>query len=422
MNVFLDMVGCRLNQAEIEQMARQFRAQGHHIVASADAADLVVINTCSVTSEAAADSRQKIRRAARAGAGGIIVTGCWSSLQPREAAELPQVLRVVPNDQKETLVPDHLGLPRETFDLEPLDRAPLPGLRQRTRAFIKVQDGCDNACTFCVTTLARGESRSRPVRAVLDDIHAALAGGTREIVLTGVHLGGWGADLGLRLRHLVSEILQKTDAPRLRLSSLEPWDLDEGFFSLWEAPRLMPHLHLPLQSGSDSTLRRMRRKTPRDSFRTLVAAARRAIPGVAITTDVIAGFPGESETEFDETLAFVREIGFAGGHVFTYSARPGTPAARLREQVPHDLRRERSRQLRQAFEQSAIEYRRACLGQVFPVLWEASSARTATGWQMEGLAPNYLRVLAEAPEPRWNQVDRVRLTGLAADGVYGQIE
>src|SRR5512138_2028608 len=192
MNIFLDMIGCRLNQAEIEQMARQFRAQGHTIVGAAGEADLVVINTCSVTSEAAADSRQKIRRAARDGAGEIVVTGCWSTLQPQAAAELPQVLKVIPNDHKDTLVSNLLD--QQPFNLEPLDRVPLPGLRQRTRAFIKVQDGCDNACTFCITTIARGDSRSRPATEVIDDVRAALHGGTQEIVLTGVHLGSWGQD------------------------------------------------------------------------------------------------------------------------------------------------------------------------------------------------------------------------------------
>src|SRR5690242_15837631 len=189
MNVFLDMVGCRLNQAEIEQMARQFRAEGHTIVPAAEQADLVVVNTCAVTGQAAADSRQKIRHAARAGAGEVVATGCWTSLTPEQALALPGVRRIVTNDHKDTLVADLLGLPKEHFDQEPLDRQPIPGLRQRTRAFIKTQDGCDNHCTFCITTVARGASRSRPAAQVLADVKAALGGGAREIVLTGVHLG-----------------------------------------------------------------------------------------------------------------------------------------------------------------------------------------------------------------------------------------
>lgn len=466
MNIYLDMIGCRLNQAEIELMARQFRAEGHTLVGAAGEADLVVINTCSVTSEAAADSRQKIRRAAREGVGQIVVTGCWSTLQPQAAAELPQVLKVVPNDRKDTLVPDlfrdaranqpeigkNIAQPNvdrahvpdlldhlisnpstgsgQVFNTEPINRIPLPGLRQRTRAFIKAQDGCDNACTFCITTIARGESRSRPAAEVIADIQAALHGGAQEIVLTGVHLGSWGQDLSTELkagfsaghlRHLIAQILSETDVPRLRLSSLEPWDLDEDFFSLWASPQLCPHLHLPLQSGSAATLKRMLRKTSPESFRGLVASARRLIPGVAITTDLIAGFPGETEAEFAETLAFIKEIDFAGGHVFTYSARPGTPAARIKEQVPHAIRKERNHLLHAAFAEMSAAYRERFIGQTLPVLWEASAKRNERGWQIEGLTGNYIRVTATAPELRWNKVDEVKLMGLTAEGLSGEI-
>jgi threonylcarbamoyladenosine tRNA methylthiotransferase MtaB len=419
--VYLDTIGCRLNQAEIEHMARQFRAQGHTIVAEAAGADLAVVNTCAVTNEAAADSRQKIRHAAHAGAGEIIATGCWSTLQPMQAAELPHVARVIPNDRKDWLVPEVLGVKPEAFDLEPLTRIPLPGLRQRTRAFIKVQDGCDNACTFCITTIARGAGRSRPISDVLADIHSALAGSTQEVVLTGVHLGSWGQDFGEHLRTLVQVILDETDTPRLRLSSLEPWDLDESFFSLWQNPRLLPHLHLPLQSGSASTLKRMLRKTTPQSFRDLVAAARAVMPGVAITTDVIAGFPGETDEEFAETLAFVRKMEFAGGHVFTYSSRPGTPAARMKNHVPTNVKKARNAQLRAAFSEMGETYRRQFIGQRQQVLWESVTELGEWGWQMEGLTGNYIRVTAYAPSPRWNMVDKVKLTGLSADGLKGEI-
>jgi threonylcarbamoyladenosine tRNA methylthiotransferase MtaB len=423
MKIHLDTVGCRLNQAEIERMARQFRAEGHVIVPEAAGADLVVINTCAVTTEAAADSRQKIRQAARAGAGEVIPTGCWTTLAPDQALALPSVRRIVDNDHKDTLVADLLGLPAEHFDLEPLAREKLPGLRQRTRAFIKVQDGCDNHCTFCITTVARGVGRSRRIEDVLADIRAALAGGTREIVLTGVHLGSWGHDFSspAHLRTLIQAILDETEAPRLRLSSLEPWDLDAEFFSLWQNPRLLPHLHLPLQSGSASTLKRMLRKTSPDSFRELVAAARENIPGVAITTDVIAGFPAETEEEFAETLAFIREMDFAGGHVFTYSARPGTPAAKIKAQLPTDLKKARSAQLRAAFAETGARYQSQFIGKTLRVLWESVRELAEWGWQMEGLSENYLRVRASAPSPRWNHVDAVKISGVSDDGLTGEI-
>ncbi len=291
MKVYLDTIGCRLNQSEIENMARQFRVAGHEIVAIPESADLAVVNTCAVTAKAASDSRGKIRHIARSGVEEIVATGCWTTLQPKEAAALPGVLHVVTNSRKDRLVSDVLNLPQETFDQEPIARERLPGLHHRTRAFIKVQDGCDNHCTFCITTVARGQGRSRPLAQILTDIQAALAGETKEIILTGVHLGSWGQDFGRHLRDLVGAILRETDVPRLRLSSLEPWDLDEDFFSLWEDRRLCAHLHLPLQSGSASTLKRMARKTTPTSFRKLVAAARRIIPEAAITTDIIARVP-----------------------------------------------------------------------------------------------------------------------------------
>jgi threonylcarbamoyladenosine tRNA methylthiotransferase MtaB len=430
LKIYLDTIGCRLNQSEIETMARGFRAAGHEIVASAAGADLAVVNTCAVTSDAAADSRQLIRHLARAGVSQIVPTGCWATLQPKEASNLPNVLKVVSNSEKENLVEETLNVERLTFNEEPINRTPLPGLHRRTRAFIKVQDGCDNACTFCITTVARGESRSRPLEDVIRDIQFALDGGTKEIVLTGVHLGSWGQDFsksgdfgvrGTHLRDLVKAILTETSTPRLRLSSLEPWDLDAAFFSLWADRRLMPHLHLPLQSGSESTLRRMARKTTSASFRALVAAARASIPDVAITTDIIAGFPGETDAEFAETLAFVREMDFAGGHVFTYSPRPGTGAAKMKGQTRPEVRKKRNAILREALEESSNVYRQKFVGRRLSVLWESVTELDEWGWQMEGWTENYLRVRAAASSPRWNEVDEVEVVEAGREGLKGVI-
>ena len=421
MKIYLDTIGCRLNQSEIEAMARGFRAAGHEIVVSAGMAELAVVNTCAVTNEAASDSRGKIRQIARAGVDEIVATGCWATLQPQQAMGLPNVRQVVTNNRKDRLIADVLNLPEDSFELEPIVRQPLPGLHRRTRAFIKVQDGCDNHCTFCITTIARGEGRSRPVADVLLDIQSAFDGGAKEIVLTGVHLGSWGYDFNSHLKQLIKLILRETDVPRLRLSSLEPWDLDEDFFSLWDDERLMPHLHLPLQSGCESTLRRMARKITPDSFRKLVAAARQGIPDLAITTDLIAGFPGETDDEFAEALAFVREMDFAGGHVFTYSPRPGTGAARMKGQVRPELRKKRNHILHDVLEESAKGYREKFVGRVLPVLWESTSEMGEWGWQMEGLTRNYLRVSAFALSPRWNEIDRVQVDELNDGRMKGVI-
>ena len=423
MRVFVDTIGCRLNQSEIEAIASQFRAAGHTLVSQASEADLVVVNTCAVTAEAASDSRQKIRQAARGGAKEIAVTGCWATLNPQGAAALPGVTHVFPNDAKDSLVAKLLHSPPDAFDQEPIARQPLPGAHLRTRAFIKVQDGCDNRCTFCVTTLARGSGRSRGVATVKADVQSALLGGSQEIVLTGVHLGSWGQDFAeaRHLKDLVSALLGETDVPRLRLSSLEPWDLSADFFSLWADRRMCRHLHLPLQSGAEKTLRRMARKTRPDSFAGLVADARRWIPGVAVTTDVIVGFPGETEAEYEESLEFVRRMQFAGGHVFSYSPRPGTAAAKFPGQVPMAVRKERSARMRAVLADASRQFRAGFIGQILPVLWEAAQGVGPDGWHLSGLTDNYLRVSALAPGDLWNQITPVDLTEVTFEGLRGTI-
>lgn len=409
MKVFLDCVGCRLNQAEIEKMARQFRAEGHEIVADTREADLAVINTCTVTNQAAADSRHKVHQATRNGGGNIVLTGCWSTMEPEQAKLLVGEGKIIPNNQKEQLVNDILGI--SDIDIDELERQPIPGARRRTRAFIKVQDGCENHCTFCITTIARGEGQSRNIAEVIKDIKASVLGGVKEVVLTGVHLGSWGNDLGggkLRLKDLIKAILNEVDIKRMRLSSLEPWDMDDQFWDLWRDARLCRHLHLPLQSGSASVLRRMARKTTPIEYANLVMAARDKISEVAITTDMICGFPGESDKEFDETLAFVKEMNFAGGHVFTYSARPGTAAAKMGEQIPNVIRKGRSNQLRTLLEKSKDAFAENFIGKKMEVLWEKGTA-TGDGWLMEGLSDNYLHIQTISKTNLWNEINKVKI-------------
>jgi threonylcarbamoyladenosine tRNA methylthiotransferase MtaB len=381
------------------------------------------VNTCAVTREAASDSRQKIRQAARNGHAQVVVTGCWSTIDPAAAAALPNVVKVVPNLDKDHLVAGVLQVPEELYDLEPLARKPLPGAHARTRAFIKVQDGCDNHCTFCVTRIARGPGRSRKTAAVIADIQAAVDGGTHEVVLSGVHLGSWGQDFSSpqHLRHLIEAILVQTNVERLRLSSLEPWDLDAAFFDLWSDPRLCRHLHLPLQSGSAATLRRMARKTTPVSFARLLEDARSVAPDLAITTDVISGFPGETEQEFAESLAFIREMEFAGGHVFTYSPRPGTAAAKLPNPVPKSIGKIRNAMLRRVFAEAEKTYAGQFVGQALDVLWESSVPLDADHWQLSGLTGNYLRVVSRAQNNLWNHLSSVRIQANTAEGLSGSI-
>jgi len=265
---------------------------------------------------------------------------------------------------------------------------------------------------------------SRSIPDVMKDIQAAQLGGAQEIVLTGVHLGSWGKESGEkngRLADLIHTILVETDVPRLRLSSLEPWDIDDKFFELWQDPRLCRHLHLPLQSGSAGVLRRMARKVTPRSYADLMLAARTAIPGIAITTDLIAGFPGETEEEFAETLEFVENMEFSGGHIFTYSARPGTAAASMPAQVPHPVRKNRNAALRDLISRSAQVYARRFIGEELKVLWETSRKQRDGSWHLGGLSDNYLHVSAISPETRWNKIDHVILRSSGPDGLLGEI-
>ncbi len=423
MKVFFDTVGCRLNQSEIEKMAASVRLNGHEVVAEASQADVVIINTCAVTLTAGSDSRSKIRQAARAGCTRVVATGCYATIAPDELLALPGVAGVFPNTEKDELIQKILGEPApQASDRESM-RIPLPGKRHRTRAFIKVQDGCDNFCTFCITRIARGRSRSQPVEEIYRDIESALKGGVKEIVLTGVNLGSWGKDNGVNqtLPYLIRTILRDLSPERLRLSSLEPWDINAEFLDVITLPGFCRHLHLPLQSGSANGLKRMGRRNSPQEFQTLVEKIRSIVPGMAITTDIMVGFPGEDEAEFQESLDFVQRIKLAGGHVFNFSLRPGTPAENLPQQVPFEIRKERSERMRAVIEISRRNYQQKFHGKVDQVLWEQSK-QIGNVWQMEGLTDTYIRVTADADSDLQNQFSHVLILDPAGKSMRGSIQ
>lgn len=427
MKVYLSSIGCRLNQSEIETMGRQLMAQGHQLVSDAAVADKVIINTCAVTSQAARDARNQTRRIQRHNQGTeIFLTGCYATIAPAELEKLDGAVRVVANKDKTHLVqmldpqiPDNLP----AFDRDPIMREFLVGQSGNTRAFVKVQDGCNNRCTFCVTTIARGPGQSRRLADIIGEIQAMSAAGYQETVLTGVHLGSYGQDIDPQasLRDLVKAILRHTDIPRLRLSSLEPWDLAPDFFSLWESPRLLPHLHMPLQSGSDNILRLMARRTSRRAFRQLVASARDQIPDLNLSTDMILGFPGETEYDFDQSLDYVREIGFSRLHAFTYSPRPGTAAAKMPGQIQNALKKERTRHMIELGKTLSLAFHRRYNGQTRPVLWESNIGANRNGLLWRGYSDNYIRVTAAGPVNMFNSVTPTRLHKAQADGVAGTI-
>ena len=336
MKVALKSLGCRLNEAELEHWASGFQADGHQLTSAADDADLVVVNTCAVTREAAKKSRQLIRRSRRRNANAkLVVSGCYSSLQPGVTEQLPGIDLVIDNSDKDRLV----DIVKRRLALEAMPAATEPDetalfSRGRNRAFIKVQDGCRHKCTFCIVTVARGAERSRTIEEIVDEVNSLHSRRIQEAVLTGVHIGGYGRDLGTDLPALIKTVLAETDIPRLRLGSLEPWNIGDSFYELFDNPRFMPHLHLPMQSGSDSVLRRMGRRCKRSHFVKLAGKLRQQVPDLNITTDIIAGFPGETAGEWRQTMDFCRDVGFPHIHVFPYSARTGTRAALLPGQLP----------------------------------------------------------------------------------------
>ena len=420
MRVYLKSLGCKLNQSEMEALARQLIAAGHELVASAEAADLCVLNTCTVTHVAARKSRRTTHRLRRLNPDAyLIVTGCYAELttEPFEAdlvvgnADKSRLLDLV---QSAGFQPPATGHQQLVADIRPL--------LARTRAFVKIQDGCDNACTYCIIRVARGRQRSRPRDEILDEVRARVAEGYKEIVLTGVHIGAYGRDAGGDsqgdLRSLVRAILKDTAVPRLRLSSIEPWDISPAFFDLWQDPRVCRHLHLPLQSGCDATLQRMGRRYTTATFAQIVTAAREAIPGIAITSDLIVGFPGESEDEFAASCEFVTRMAFSRLHVFPYSMRPGTPAAAMPDQVPHTVKKARARQMITRGQQMAARFQQEFVGQTLDVLWE-HRRNAARGCAWSGLTDNYIRVTAISKDDLTNALLPTRLIAVTPTGMRG---
>jgi threonylcarbamoyladenosine tRNA methylthiotransferase MtaB len=457
--------GPRRRGTENERLARDFLAAGHQVAASLDDADLHVVNSCTVTAAAARSSRQAARAAVRRPPGRplrTVLTGCYATASPAEAAGLAGVDLVVPNRDKERL-------------LEQVTRAFSPagtaagfsegsagaGLQRppqaNTRALVKIEDGCDMRCAFCIIPATRGRQRSRPPAEVIAEVRRLVGAGYREIVLTGVQISayrpyaalpgrGHASARPLGLAHLVREVLaalpaaadraastairapsadHPPDGPaapgglhatRLRLTSIAPWELDDELLALWSDPRLCRHLHLSLQSGADATLRRMRRPYTAGRYARLIERARAAVPGLAVTTDVIVGFPGETAAEFEESLAIVAALGFAKVHVFPFSPRPGTVAAALPDAVSLVERQQRMKRMIAVAERSEQDFRRAHLGRRALVLWERPK-----GGRGQGLTDNYIRVFSPDAVALRNQLVEVELVALAPGGMIGRL-
>ena len=403
MKIFLDMVGCRLNQSEIERMALDFIARGEEIVRNPSEAELIVVNTCCVTAKACADSRKTIRRYQRETSADVLATGCYVSAFEKQAAGLVGENHFFSNEKKD-LLPIIITGQNQTQNNFVFSGKPELGLRSRTRSFIKVQDGCDNYCTYCLTRIARGKSRSVQLAEIVQQAQQAEAAGIQEIVLTGVQIGSWGKDLTegcMRISDLVGALLENTSLPRMRISSIEPWDLDDGLLDRFENPRLCPHLHIPLQSGSESILRRMARPFSASDFRDLMGKIQKKRPGLAVTTDILCGFPGENEELFEESRAFVEQMDFAGGHVFKFSPMPGTSASRMDDKVQESLVQQRSEVIRKLLESKTAKRQAEKLGTWEEVLWEHGRQGAFSGFTRD-----YFRVHTNSEADLTNTISR----------------
>lgn len=422
-------LGCKVNQFETETMEGLFLRAGYQIVPFGEAADVCVINTCSVTALGEKKSRQIVRRARRENEKAIIaVTGCYAQLSPEELAALDGVRLVVGTRDRARIVELVERAAREdgvVFDVgdvmaaKDFEDIPLYGTPTRTRAFLKIQEGCENFCTFCIIPYARGPLRSRPLDSVRREAGKLIDAGFKEIVLTGIHLGAYGRDLAedVTLADAVREILSLGGLARLRLGSLESVELsDELFTLLRDEPRLARHLHLPLQSGSDTILRAMNRHYDKEAFARLLENVRQVVPEVSVTTDVIVGFPGETDALFEESLDFVSQMGFAKVHVFPYSRREGTPAARMAGQLPMAVKKERVRRMEETAEERARAIREKMVGKIEDVLFE-----TETNGVSDGLTGGYFRVYTDAPV-KLGEIAPMRLTRLHEDGFWAEME
>ena len=419
--------GCKLNQADSDMLARRFAAAGYRLVQSPAEADVFVLNTCTVTSTADSKARQALRAAARANPHALIVaTGCYAQRSRDELSQVEGVSLVVGNTEKAELPAMVTALleqrntganshPRVSSALD-YSVQPAANIR-RNRSMVKIQEGCDQVCAYCIVPKVRGRERSIPPESLVEQINQRVAEGCLEVVLTGTQLGTYGFDIpGATLTRLLERILAETAVPRLRVSSLQPQEINPRLLELWQDPRLCRHFHIPLQSGSDRILEMMRRRYTTGLFAEKVDLVRNTVPGSGVTADLIAGFPGETEAEFQESLAFATSMAFSDMHIFPYSPRPGTSAVYLSGPVSQPVKKARTTQLLAMAKEGFEAFRSYQLGQTHPVLWE-SSTRQDGGLKWRGLTGNYIRVYTHSRNNLGNTITPARFEELTGDGV-----
>lgn len=425
MRIAFHTLGCKVNQTDTESLMAMFRERGHEIIPFDEIADVYIINTCAVTNLGERKSRQSIRRAAAVIPSPIIVvTGCYAQTSSGEVAGIPGVNLVVGMSERPRLVQlvedycrdrqnkinvSDIGLERSWIKL------PVSYSTERTRATLKVQEGCDQFCSYCIVPLARGRIRSLPLVEAVSQFKALIASGYREIVLTGIHLGAYGKDLGITLTDLLKELLKNEGTFRIRLGSIEPNDFDDSLIELIiNNSRICQYLHIPLQSGSESVLKLMNRHYSLNYYQNLLRRIRSGNPLVAIGTDLIVGFPGETEEDFERACQFIEEQAFSRIHVFRFSARKGTAAASLPNKVPGEVKEERSKRVQEIASKAAADYAGKFIGRSVETLFEEK-----TGSRWTGLSGEYLRTEIVTNADLKNKLKKVLVTGISGNILEG---
>ena len=443
MSVAIVTQGCKLNQADSQVIAQEFIQAGYRIVDSSSGPRVFVVNTCTVTGAADAKARQALRAARRSNPQALVVaTGCYAERAAQDLEDMDAVSLVAGNVRKQNLVSmvtaalEDQGRRTTQAPADPMKSGADPALGTpaapplllsqtgRNRAMIKIQEGCDQVCAYCIVPKVRGRERSIPAADLISQINQRHDQGFQEVVLTGTQLGSYGFDIpGSSLRSLLTEILAGTSVPRIRVSSLQAQELDAGLLDLWQDRRLCPHFHIPLQSGSDPVLRSMRRRYDTEGIAAAVELVRRSITDSGITTDIIVGFPGESDELFQDGLDFAESMEFSDIHVFPFSPRPGTSAYHHKSQVPGTVKKQRMAQMLEVAADTSNRFRRQQMGRTYPVLWESAVRGDPTVGQRvwSGLTHNYLRVHGASAGDLKNAITPARLVESDGPTLYVQV-
>jgi threonylcarbamoyladenosine tRNA methylthiotransferase MtaB len=436
--VTIATLGCKVNQFESEALLSSFEGGGYRLIPFGEPADITIINTCTVTHRADFQSRQIVRRALRANPDSLlIVTGCYAQVHPEALAKIEGVRYVLGNQEKNRLLEILPLLERGDFpriqagDISKenfFSEMPLHSFHHHTRAFLKIQDGCNRACSYCIVPRARGPSRSLPLDRILGHLRSLREKGFKEVVLTGIHIGTYGLDLNpsLTLERLLQELETAQTPGRIRLSSVEPGDFSEPLISsLSQSTKVCPHLHIPIQSGEDEILRKMSRDYDAGFLGTLITDLDRRIPGLCLGADVIAGFPGETEEKFEQTLQLIETLPLSYLHVFPFSRRKGTPASEFSPQVREATIKERAEKLRALGKKKRQAFYQMFLGREVSVLVEDRRDKRTGMWK--GFSRNYIPILVSSPCPSgdhhdWiNQELSVRIVEVKEEGVMGEV-